>query len=149
MRGHERVVAVADDDAVFVVDLEQAVARPIRPIEALDAPGSWAAKSVVVDLLEHGFVGHLVTVVLVGWPGRPVARRCQHLDHLEAVRRRLGSDDLVDLASGVAGTADLDLHVVGRDDERRLRDPAGSRAWRFRDGDDDPWVASRRQPAVR
>ncbi len=58
MGGHERVVAVGDDDAVFVVDLEQAVARPIRPIEALETPGSWAAESVVVDLLEHRLAGH-------------------------------------------------------------------------------------------
>ena len=38
MRGHEGVVPVGDDGAVAVVDLEQAVARPIRPIDALDSP---------------------------------------------------------------------------------------------------------------
>ena len=54
--------------------------------------------------------------------------------HLEPVGRKRGRDDVVDLACGVAGPADLDLHVVRADQDGRPARRGRSRC----DGDRRP-----------
>jgi hypothetical protein len=83
---------------------------------------------VVVDLLELRLDALAASVVLVRWVGAPVAGRGDDLTGDE----RLGVEDaghseVADLTGGLAGAAQLDRHLVGRqmpegrDGSQRLR----------------------------
>ena len=75
---------------------------------------------VGVDLLEVVLDRQPLLLVLVRRVRRPVAARGQHLDHQQPVGGKLGRDDVVDLAGGVARPAHLDAHLLGRDRPHRV-----------------------------
>src|SRR5207253_248923 len=87
------MLRLEDDRDVTVADGEQRIARAgfsrrrgVRPaVDPLHAPRLASAEAIAVDLLENGFGRHVVDVMLVGRPARPVARRRQDLDEEQSV----------------------------------------------------------------
>ena len=125
LRGRERVVALVDDDEVPVPDRQEGIPRSVPVIDALDGPTLRSSQLIEVGLLEDGLARRVVHVVLVGRPAGPVAGRGEHLADQQPVRREARHHDVVDLAGGIPGAADLDLDVVRADEDRLGRD-AGS-----------------------
>ena len=113
-----------------MADRQEEVARAVAVVDPLDRPALRPADLVEVRLLEDGLPRRVVDVVLVGRPAGPVAVRREHLADEQPVGREARHHDVVDLAGGVAGAADLDLDVVRTHDDRLGRDarPAGARA---------------------
>jgi len=75
------------------------------------SPGSEAllrVEAVVIKLFERALDAGLVFVVLVGWIGRPVPCRCEHLDQQQPGGRVAFREDPVDLPLGDALAADFD-----------------------------------------
>ena len=110
----EGVIALRDEQQIAVVDDVGLVDPAVGGVEPLQAEAVGRIDPVVVDLFEIGLARHVADVVLVRRIGRPVAARGEDLDDQQAVGGKLGLDDVVDLARGVAGAADLDLDVSGR-----------------------------------
>jgi len=123
------VIPVGHEDDVAVANLPDPIARAVGPVDPLDCPGLRPAEPVVIDLLEDRLVGHVVDIVLVGRPARPVAGRRQDLDDLQAIGREVRGDDVVDLAGRVAGSPDFGADVPGMNLDRGRGDAvtAGSR----------------------
>jgi len=133
--GTERVITVRDDDDVAVANLPDPIAGAVGPVDALDRPGLGPPEPVVIDLLEDRLVGHVVDVVLVGRPARPVAGRRQDLDDLQAIGRKVRGDDVVDLAGRVARPPNLGANVTWMNLNRGRGDAITSRSLSPCEGD--------------
>src|SRR5437667_5377638 len=107
----------------------------VAPVQPLQTPAiTRASLLVVADLLEDRLVGHVVYVVLVRRPTGPVARRRVHLDNLQAVRRELRFDDVVNASSGVTRAANLHVHVPWPNEHRRGSHAVSARSRRLGNG---------------
>src|SRR5919198_390966 len=90
---------------------------PVRPGAVhplVPHPGPAAAHLEVVDLLQRRLLRRPLLVVLVGRVGRPVAAGGEHLhgDQLVGLERLRGAE-VVHLAAGLAGAAQLHLDALG------------------------------------
>ena len=70
---------------------------------------------VIISLLEVGFLGKIVGIMLVRRVGRPVARRRDHLHNKKAVRRLGFGKNVADMARIGAGSPRLERHAVRTD----------------------------------
>jgi len=131
----ERVVPVGHDHDVPVAHLPDSVPRPVAAVHPLDGPSLGSPEAVVVDLLKDGLDGHVIDVMLVRRPARPVAGRRQDLDDLETIAGKRRRDDVVDLAARVAGATDLDCDVTRTHHDRVRRDTVATGTWSAGDGD--------------
>ena len=76
---------------------------------------------MIISLLEVGFLGKIVGIMLVRRVGRPVARRCDHLHNKKAVRRLGFGKNVADMARIGAGSPRFERHAVRTDQTRRQR----------------------------
>ena len=106
------VIALGDQQQIAIVDDVGGVGLAVRGVEPLQPEAVRRVDAVVVDLFQVGLARHVVHVVLVGRIGGPVAAGREDLHHQQAVGGERRLDDVVDLARGVAGAANLDLHVL-------------------------------------
>ncbi len=113
---------------------ERAARWPVHP---LHRPRLRPSEPVQVDLLEDRLGRHVVDVVLVRRPARPVAGRRQDLDDEQPVGGELGRDHVIDLTRRPARPADLHAHVTRQDRDRHIIDGDGTDAWRLGDRDSD------------
>jgi hypothetical protein len=135
----EGVISLRDKQDVTVLDHPRMIEGAVGEIESLQTEAIVRIDSVVIDLLEIGLSRHVAHIVLVRWKAGPIPGRCEDLDHEQRVRRKIGFDDVVDLAGGVAGATYLHIHVVRLDQFRRdrSRGPGGRHRHlraTFRDG---------------
>jgi hypothetical protein len=116
--GDDRMIAATDEDRITVPDFQGLLAGILAGIEMLEGETFPLTDPVIVDLIQIGLRGRIVYVVLVRRITRPVAARRVDLNCHQLIRRKIGRDDIDDLARHISATTQAAADVTGSDEPR-------------------------------